>query len=150
MGRRRRIPLSNHTSAHDNSRVLGANTLVRRLRHIGGILESSDTGDGIGVARVDNDAAQAGIGLGLEQLAAEADGGGLELILGEDGGGGARAVGRDEGQVGLAGVAGLDADKDARGLEAARVGARGRHVLGLGRRYGTAHAGVCARESHGW
>lgn len=124
-------PLANDASAHDDGRVLSTYPLVGGVGHVGGILETSGAGDGVCVARVDDDASQAGIALLLEQLAAEGDGRGLELVLGEDSRGGAGAVGRHEGQIRLAGVARLDADEDTRGDEALGILAAGGHVLDL-------------------
>lgn len=142
------IPLADDARAHDNSRVGRADALVQRLGHARRILQASDAGDGVRAARVDDDAAQARVSPALEHLAAEGHGRGLELVLGEDGGGGAGAVRRDDGEVGLARVAGLDADEDARRGEALRVGPGRGHVLDLGPRYGAIETRVCARELH--
>lgn len=133
--------MSNHTRAHHQRRILAANPLVRRPGHARRILQPSDTGHGIGIARIDNDAAKPSIGFTLQNLSAERHGRRLELVLGEDGRRRRWPVRRHEGEIRLAGVARLDADEDARGEKALGIRAGRGHVLELGRRDGAGQAG---------
>lgn len=101
------LPLTNDSCTHNNCRIVSPDPLVRRLSHLGRILQTSDAGDRIGIARVDNDASQTGIGLALEQFSTKCDGSSLELVLGEDGSGRAVAVRCYKGNVGFAGISWL-------------------------------------------
>ncbi|KAI6762984.1 hypothetical protein HG530_008964 [Fusarium avenaceum] len=111
-------PLANNPSAHDDSRVLIANSLVRSASHIGRIFKPSGAGDGIRIARIDDHTSQPSVLLLLEKFPAVSHGRSLEFVLGEDTSSCAGTVRGDEGDVGLASVSRLDTSQDARSDEA--------------------------------
>ncbi len=78
------------------------------MAHADGVVDALFAGAGVGVAGVDDDAAEfAGVDMG----GADGDGGGDDLVGGESGGGVGEGVGDEEADVG--GLFGLDAGVDA-------------------------------------
>lgn len=127
------LPLTDDTSAHDESAGLGeAIALVDFGAHAHGILEAAFTCHGVGAARVNYHGPDAFALSSLQSILACLDRGGLELVGGEDGGGGAGRLGGDEGQVREPGVRRLHADVGSGDGEALGVGTGGRDILLLG------------------
>ena len=87
--------MADYAGGHDEGGRLFKGRLklgVEGVDHAVGVLEATGTGDGIGTARVDDDAANTFTIAAEESFAADGNGSSLELVLGEDSGSRARLV----------------------------------------------------------
>lgn len=91
--------LPNDASGHDDGRVWLAGEEINGVGHAAGVLEAQSTCNGVGAARVGDDAVDALTAVFVEDFARNENWGGLEGVGSKDSGGSAGAIGENQGEV---------------------------------------------------